>query len=431
MNTVASFQLMTAPPPLAHDLALPQRDLLLDESEVARRLSRLLAATGPIVVDKCERQRTKYRIGESLRVLYRIRANGSWHLLAARTPARSSVHATSTTHSGLRSLAYDAETSTVFRLYPHDRKIETLNAFEQIPRALSRIGAATWVRSELVGYTPEKCATSKCLDDDGAVIGYAKIYGGGEGRQVFEKYGALAATQLSSHKEDQFFANAILYSDRFRLLLLEAVAGTRVADLCGDDLRRAFHNLGRTLAAFHQRPVPQTLPRFTRLDLNRISKAATLVSRARPDVGDLARRLSIRLCSGFRQTAVLVCLHGDVHPKNGIAQNGKVTLIDLDQVGVGPAAADLGSLLAALRYNRCVGLISVASERVLTESFLLGYSEVNLLPDDHSLQWHMAAALLAERALRSVNRIRPEGLLHLRTLLSQAHEVLRGKEIYI
>lgn len=417
--------------PLAPDPVLPQRELLLDESKVALRLSYLLGAGETIAVEQCERQRTKYRIGESLRVLYKIRVNGSWHLVAARTPARNDENSFQPVHSGLRSLAYDAETETLFRRYPYDRKIATLNVLEQMPASLSQIGGSTWMRSELVAYTPEKCVTAKCLDRDGSTIAYAKVYGGDEGRQVFEKYRALTATQTSSHKEDQPFAGAIDFSGAHRLLLLEPVPGMRVADLRGGELRRGFHNLGRTLAAFHGLPVPETLPRFTRLDLDGVSKAAMLITRARPDVGDLARRLSLQLSSEFQQIDALVCLHGDVHPKNGIAQNGRLTLIDLDQAGVGPAATDLGSLLAALRYNRCVGLIGAADERALAEPFLRGYREVRSLPDDQSLRWHVAAALLSERALRSVNRIRPDGLLHLRTLLVQAAAVLRGKESYV
>jgi len=40
------------------------------------------------------------------------------------------------------------------------------------------------------------------------------------------------------------------------------------------------------------------------------------------------------------------------------------------------------------------------------------------------LSWHTAAALLAERALRAVNRIRPEGLCCLCELLSEARVIL-------
>jgi Ser/Thr protein kinase RdoA (MazF antagonist) len=121
-----------------------------------------------------------------------------------------------------------------------------------------------------------------------------------------------------------------------------------------------------------------------------------------------------------------VCLHGDVHPKNAVLSGDSLTLIDLDQCGAGPAAADLGSLLAALSYKRLTGLLSPARERELAESFLAGYADARALPSVASLRWHTAAALLAERALRAVNLIRTEGLRHLPEILAEAEKLMRG-----
>ena len=94
-----------------------------------------------------------------------------------------------------------------------------------------------------------------------------------------------------------------------------------------------------------------------------------------------------------------VCLHGDVHPKNGILLEKGIALIDLDQASVGPPAADLGSLLAALRYERHIGLLTETAERTLADTFLTGYQQIGMLPDPESLRWHMAAALFAERCI--------------------------------
>jgi aminoglycoside phosphotransferase len=433
MNATAFSPRTAASIVLAHDPALPQRDLLLDEREIASRLSQLLGANGPIAIERCEKQRIKYRIGDSLRVLYRVQVNGSSHMVAARISAARNHEGVfeqalvnTLPCSSLRSAVHDPELQTVFWLYPNDRKIEGLNALDQIPPSLSKIGDANWIRSELVAYAPEKCATARCLDGDGAVIGYAKLYAGDEGQTIFQTYRALS-TNLAANKSGSRIASALTYSTAHRLLLLESVQGSRVADLRGGDLRRGLCNLGNTLAALHRCLLPNSLPRFTRLDADKLGNAATLISRARPDVAEAARRLAFELCSQLPPVDDFVCLHGDVHPKNGIARNEQVTLIDIDQAAAGPAAADLGSLLAALRYNRCVGSISESDESALAESFLSGYRQVHPLPDAQSLRWHMAAALLAERALRSVNRIRPEGLLHLRELLSNACEILRSE----
>jgi hypothetical protein len=91
---------------------------------------------------------------------------------------------------------------------------------------------------------------------------------------------------------------------------------------------------------------------------------------------------------------------------------------------VGPAAADLGSLLVSLRYERHTGKLTEAAECSLANAFLTGYQQAGMLPDPESLRWHMAAALFAERAFRSVSRIRLDGLQKLPELLSDAQHLL-------
>src|SRR4051795_12042309 len=65
----------------------------------------------------------------------------------------------------------------------------------------------------------------------------------------------------------------------------------------------------------------------------------------------------------------------------------------------------------------------------LQRALLDGYASLRELPDAHALHWHVAAAMLSERALRSVNRIRPEGLVHLGAVLADARASLRGEAV--
>jgi len=82
-----------------------------------------------------------------------------------------------------------------------------------------------------------------------------------------------------------------------------------------------------------------------------------------------------------------------------------VALIDLDQAGIGPAAADVGSLLARLVSTRVVDGTDTGD---LSAAFLDGYAEVRPIPEAQALVWHTSAAMLAEVAMRAVNRVRPE-----------------------
>jgi Ser/Thr protein kinase RdoA (MazF antagonist) len=155
--------------------------------------------------------------------------------------------------------------------------------------------------------------------------------------------------------------------------------------------------------------------------------AANSIGLVRPDLAQLASELCDALCLQKKElNEPAVCLHGDVHPKNGILLENGVALIDLDQASVGPSAADLGSLLAALRYERHIGLLTESSERALANVFLIGYQQFGMLPEPESLRWHMAAGLFAERAFRAVSRIRLPGLQCLPELLMDAMHLLAG-----
>ncbi|HKG13630.1 MAG TPA: phosphotransferase [Pyrinomonadaceae bacterium] len=416
----------------AADPRLPQRDMLLDEAEVARRLCASLGLRGRLSVSACERVRAKYRVGDSLRVLHRVRVEGRDYTVAARTfAAGESLRAyeraarVAVECAPLRAVVRDAELETVFWTFPNDRKLAGLGALREVPAELARLFTPGWTHGRVVAYAPEKCATLQCLDDGSRVVAYAKVYAGDEGRQVYHTYRELER-QLSSGSAARMLPRALAYDDARRTLLLEPVEGARAADLDAGEMPRGYYQLGAALAALHSLRAPEGLPTFERLTPARVKRAAFVIETVRPDARREASRLAEELTQQWGPSiGDPVCLHGDVHPKNAVARGGAFTLIDLDQCGVGDPAADLGSLLAGLTYADITSGASQPSARTLGGAFLSGYSSARALPQARSLRWHTAAALLAERALRAVNRVRPEGLARLRELLAAASEVLR------
>jgi thiamine kinase-like enzyme len=427
---------------LATDAALPQRDILLDVDEVARSFSARLGPGGAIEIDRCERVRIKYSPGASMRVLHRIQVGACSYTVAARafTGGRSEsafnrAAKRAVLCGGLLPVAHDAELDTVYWTFPNDRKITNLSMLASPPEAIADLRGARWTRSRVVAYAPEKCVTARCLSDRNEVVAYVKLYSDEE-RRSNDIYDALWEN-MRRVKSELRIPRVITYSESHRALFLEPLAGRRIADLDDVEWPGGFRRFGMALAALHSLPVPDDFPAFRRLDLDHLRKAAEVIGQARPDVARLAARLAEELCerrSGLTDGAV--CLHGDAHPKNGIHHKDSVALIDLDQAGAGPAAADVGSLLAALRYYRRSRLLSRARERELASMFLRGYAEARELPGRDSLRWHMAAALLAERALRAVSRIRREGLERLNDLLLDSWKLLteenegRHREIY-
>ena len=377
---------------LAADPVLPQRDTLLDAGAVGRVLERRLARSLPLA--RCDVVRVKYRVGESLRVRYRVEAGGRAYDVACRAfPAGASEHAfrRAREHAvpagALEPIGWEPGLETVFWTFPNDRKL--------------RLSALDAAGSTLVAYAPEKSATMR-LEGRHA---FAKVYAGDEAARTHLLHDRLAA--LGAPVPRALASSA-------HVLIVESACGRSLADVPPDDRIRGYGLLGEAVARLHELAPLDAQP-FTRLDPDRLHLAAELVGRARPDAAAAAHALATRLAGhAGGNGSEAVCVHGDLHPKNVLVDAG-VTLIDLDQVAGGAAAADLGGVLAGLRY---------AGEDALATAFLTGYSSVRTLPSARVLRWHTAAALLAERALRAVNRVRPDGLRRLRPLLADAASLL-------
>ena len=168
---------------------------------------------------------------------------------------------------------------------------------------------------------------------------------------------------------------AISYDPEHRVLECEALDGRPLAALEGSELERGMRRLGAALANLHRLDVPPVDPtvRAPRADgaaarRSADRRACARTAPARP------RELADRLVAERPQAAPAVCLHGDVHPKNVLVGDGGLALVDLDQVALGPAAADVGGILAGLRYRRLIGELSDAAEGALAQAVLDGYA---------------------------------------------------------
>jgi Ser/Thr protein kinase RdoA (MazF antagonist) len=403
-------------PLLAPDAALPQRDLLLDEASMAPVLERGLRLSGSLMLSRCEIARVKYRVGQSLRVRYRIETGGRVYEVACRAfapgrsaPAYRRARGQVVATGGLRPVGWAPELEAVFWTFPNDRKLR-LRAVSELPVLVGpRLRAL-----RLVAYAPEKSATLRCDGDDGA-IAFAKLYAREEAERTFLLHRRLIAARVPVPRP-------LPSATAHRLLVVAPVLGRRLAELAGADLIRGHRLLGAAVARLHELPPPDA-ERFRRLEPDRVHAAAELVARVRPDVADAAHDVAGRI-AGRERTGPLVCLHGDLHPKNVLVDGERITLVDLDQTAGGAAAAELGSLFAGLRYARIAGGLDRPTERACATAFAEGYSAVRLLPPAAELRAATAAALLAERVVRAINRVRPEGLAALGPLLTDARGLL-------
>jgi Phosphotransferase enzyme family len=404
-------------PPLALDPAVPQRDALLAPVAVAEVIAERLVSDGAPIT-RCERVRATYRCGDGLRVLHRIEIGGETLHVAARTfpPERlerieSRLVTRAVPTDPLRPVVAVPELGALFWTFPNDRKLPALPA---LPRTVAGIVGRDGTSLRLVAYAPEKSAAVECLDAAGRPLAYAKIYADEAGANAARLHDRLA-NDLADAPGALRLPGMLGYSAPSRTLVLEPVAGAPVSDA------PSFQAFGAALGTLHDLEAPPSLPQFRRLLPDRVDRAARIVGTVRPDVREAAEALGRKLVGAAEdQPQPLSVLHGDVHPKNALVHDGRIALIDLDQVVAGAPAAELGSALAGLEYRR----VAIGDANGLEGALLEGYATVRHLPTPRALAWHTAAALLAERALRAVARIRPEGLAALDALIARADAIL-------
>jgi hypothetical protein len=377
---------------LTADPAVPQRDALLDRDAVARVLG------GPV-----ERVYAKYRVGESLRVVYRA---GDTHVAGrsyrdgASAAAYERALASAVPAAG-PPVRHAPELDAVFWTFPNDRRISGLPLLApgspDLPRLLGRRAAA-----RVVAYAAEQAATAECRDERGRVCAYVKVHAGDGAERERRALEALPAPRVLAAAD--------------RAVALEPVPGRRLDTLRGRELARGLHALGAALAALHA-TAPPARPGFDRLAPHRLARAASVIARARPQAGGPAARLLVALLEDPAPAGPTAFVHGDANPRNAFVHDGRVMLIDFEDASAGPAAADLGRLLAGLHAARVLGRVSVAEQRAFGAALLAGYGRP---PDEDSLRWHTAASVLARVALPAVNRVREPLLRRLGALLDEA-----------
>ncbi len=409
---------------LTPDSAIPSRDVLLDADAVRERLSRVTGNT----VDRCDLRRVKYRVGESLRVVYDVRVDGHTHIMSARTFSNSAAVydqaiGAARPVASMPGAVHDPETSSVWWTVPNDRRLTNLATLLDAPSRVRRATGVMWDRSALVEYAPERSATARLSDADGTVVGYAKAYRDGDPLDLVAHYNGVAGALAPI--DGVRTPRAIGWARPDRIIVLEPMPGVSWFELSsGEQQRSALRKVGVALAHVHGLPIDPVSQPFLRHRVDRVIHCAQLVAIVRPDVADIAGRLSVQLAAGPPPPESPVCLHGDVHADNMLFDNGQIHLIDFDQSGYGAAAADLASVLASMLTAQLVGHVAVDR---FGAALLDGYGTVRPLPSPEELRWYTAAALLDERAIRGINRIYRPTLAVLPELLSRADDVLAGR----
>lgn len=318
-----------------------------------------------------------------------------------------------------------SDLDSVAWIFPSDRKLAGLRALcddsllrsEVLPRLVEAAFGPGWIASsfshEIVHYLPERScmvradAQVNSTTDPGrqaTATFYGKTYPDEQGAETYRYLSELR--QSTPEKSAALgLAKPLLYEPHNRTMWQLSVGGAGLNVRARCELESA----AMVLARLHQSAV-SALPAYPSA-ISRLHQAAEVVGAAMPDYADsidtLVRELHRRSeCLAKRRPATL---HGDLHLKNFLVLRDHVALIDLDTLAFGDPVEDLASFAAA-QYSAGLaeGIPEDESRRSVT-AFIKAYEWASGLSiPEFDLNWHIAAALTTERALRAVTRMKSD-----------------------
>lgn len=348
-----------------------------------------------------------------------------------------------------RPLLHIPELDMVVWNFPNDRKLAGLPAL--VDRASLRgailppIVAATWgdrwtiaeLNSEPVHYVAEHTFTLRArlgLVEAGSGVTqaatlYGKVYGDDQGAAAYGRMQQLwhSAARRSGRL---LMAQPLGYQADQRLLWQRGLDGTPMLE--HDAHSAAWDELlsqaAAAVAALHTSTIVGTHVVASADILHTLHRAARLVALARPSCAEALGRLVERLSTqarelGERPQAVL---HGDLHLKNFMVLPRGVALIDLDTLCAGDPLRDLGSFVAGLYVRGLLEPPSLPAVEQRVERFVQAYErQVGLAVAEADLNWHIAAALIGERAARCITRLKAGRLAMVERIVELADRISR------
>lgn len=447
------------PASLPVDPLLPQLAQALDGAAMGARFASGLLAQG-VRLEACRVDRVKYRPRRNLAVAYRLQlrdhAGAFEQPVAARFCAagdgepryrRALAAARGRSRAG-PSVSHWPDLEACLHWWPADPKLAAAalladdaalaqQALAGVVAALGG-GALTGRRTTLVQLVPEHRVTARVELDlvDAAGRGvrhtvYAKSDAEGRGPATHALMQALWASPAHRHGRLRV-PQPLLWQPGSGLHWQAAVPGVALLDRADETSPDHARGVAALLAALHgcAAPSPRSAGVATlRERLHVVARTLALVEPAwRARLMALALRLDAGLSGHDLRPGAL--LHGDLHPRNVLLDEGRLALIDLDSAHHGAAVLDLGSWLADALYRALLAGRPAASALDGAEAFLRGYAAGGGTPPaPAAVAWATAYQLLCQRAWRCVVNLKPGRYALAPRLIDLAERLARSRSL--
>ncbi len=458
---------------LPTDARLSQLPVILDVEVMREKLQdRMFASDSEqtqFVVQRCEILQIRYKPASSCMVSYLLSiedlANGEQgeQILCGRAfPA--GISQTQWEKASVRMLVQPRfgtplihlpEIEMVLWSFPNDRKIHTLPAAiaaahrtpEFLPNWLASHRGPAWrvvsTRSNVVHYVGEHTCTVRMSVDllhtsqhtPQTMTIFGKTYYDDEGAQTDRVMRQLWESE--SRRSGRLGIAQPLWYDAGRKTLWQlGIQGSTLETCALENLESIslFTEAAHAIATFHATPLlhlrPITIPNL----IGKLGAVGSMLMQCRPSCRPVLVSLLTRLTAQSKMipASPTATLHGDLHLKNLFLTDGKIALIDLDNVCEGPPGWDSGSFVAGLLTGAVTKRASLSQLTNHLQTFLTHYNQsARWKVDQHTLAWFTAVALVVERSYRCVTRLKDGRLEMIDALLDLADRISKTRSLHV
>jgi hypothetical protein len=143
------------------------------------------------------------------------------------------------------------------------------------------------------------------------------------------------------------------YVPDLNLALQERVEGPRLSELAGNaGFLKTVRQTARAAAILHALELPLRFRRPFEQKAKAVRRWGGMLAAIRPGEAGRIHELGERLAAELERRATITgSVHGDLHPSNVLVADGRVILIDLDNMTLGDRLLDVGRFLSALRTS--------------------------------------------------------------------------------
>lgn len=457
---------MTRLRPNPNDPVLPQLGQLLDEAAMRTWFAYHLVSGSDCRVERCRVERAKYRPGRSAVIGYALDLRHA-HTGLTRTQrvcaavyagqeaaqrAQACAQKSYAPVEAVKPFVYGADLALLAWAFPNDRKLNALPLIAD-PAAMraalsARSAAAPWgmrahaeaIGHEIVSYFPEHTCTARlsvnASDGNGQPSRvYVKTRYDDAGARTRRTMDALTASAAAQSGEVGY-ARALAYDAASRMLWQEGVAAPTLHACLEQQRVSELRRVGAALAALHTTAIADRTNTSVLQPGGgavRLRAAQATLAGARPELAFRLQRCVQRLLAEAPDAdSGRALIHGDLHSKNILISSARVFFIDMDRTGYGSALAELGALIAELHHRALQQKIDLDEHIDALRAAYVERVPWRIAP--RTLAWHVAVALISERALRCLTSLKPgadEDIEHLIAAAeATAHEHNTGRVSY-